>query len=221
MIGVELRYTLVSEGSSDIALLPILDWLLQECLPHRAIQPQWADLRSLPQPPRSLSDKVLRAYQLFPCDLIFVHRDADNEPYIQRRQEIEAALVVAAQHWRGIPPAICVVVPIRMQETWLLIEEAAIRRAAGNPNGREPLRLPQLTQLENVSDPKQVLYDVLRRASGLSGRRLRAFQERRAAVRIADYIDDFTLLRRLSAFRLLEQQIEQIVLDHNLRTGGQ
>lgn len=220
MIGNELRYTLVNEGSSDVALLPILDWLLQTYLPNCAIQPRWADLRGLPQPPHSLSEKVLRAYQLFPCDLIFVHRDADSEPHAQRRQEIEDALASAAQRRQDIPPAVCVI-PIRMQETWLLFEEAAIRRAAGNPNGREPLRLPRLAQLENVPDPKQVLYDALKKASGLSGRRLKAFQERRAAVRVADYIDNFTPLRQLAAFQLLEQEIEQAVLAHDWHTGSQ
>jgi hypothetical protein len=151
---------------------------------------------------------------------MFVHRDADDEPHAQRRREIETAWADAAQRKQDIPPAVCVI-PIRMQETWLLLEEAAIRRAAGNPNGREPLKLPRVAQLENVPDPKQVLYEALKKASGLSGRRLKAFQERRAAVRVADYIDDFTPLRRLSAFELLEQEIEQTVLAHDWRTDSQ
>ncbi len=55
----ELRYTLVSDGSSDRALLPILSWLLQE---HRVlcpIQAEWADLRLLPHPPKGLTARSL------------------------------------------------------------------------------------------------------------------------------------------------------------------
>ena len=55
----ELRYTLVSEGSSDVALLPILDWLLIENGVRCAIQPAWADLSVLPLPDRpKLADKM-------------------------------------------------------------------------------------------------------------------------------------------------------------------
>jgi hypothetical protein len=40
-------------------------------------------------------------------------------------------------------PVVCVV-PVRMMEAWLLIDEMAIRRVAGNPNGRIPIELPVL-----------------------------------------------------------------------------
>ena len=42
----ELRYTLVAEGGSDRALLPVLDWLLIENGVRCPIQAAWADLRS-------------------------------------------------------------------------------------------------------------------------------------------------------------------------------
>jgi len=44
----ELRYTLVTDGSSDRALLPILTWLLRENGFSEAIQPEWADISWLP-----------------------------------------------------------------------------------------------------------------------------------------------------------------------------
>ena len=49
-----LRYTLLSDGSSDQALMPILTWLLREQGVYGAIQPEWADLRRLPRPPSAL-----------------------------------------------------------------------------------------------------------------------------------------------------------------------
>ncbi len=55
----ELRYTLVAEGSSDAALLPILDWLLIQNGVSCPIQSAFADLRALPLPDGiRLSDKI-------------------------------------------------------------------------------------------------------------------------------------------------------------------
>lgn len=76
----ELCYTLLCDGSSDKALLSILTWLLQENQVECAIQPQWADLKRLPKRPAALSDKIKNAIDLAPCNILFVHRDAEKEP---------------------------------------------------------------------------------------------------------------------------------------------
>ena len=96
-------------------------------------------------------------------------------------------------------------------EAWLLINEAALRRAAGNPNGETPLNLPNIADLEEIPDPKEVLYTLLRISSELRGRRLRRFEVRRSAGLVAEYIDDFAQLRRLPAFRALEADIEETI----------
>ena len=90
-----------------------------------------------------------------------------------------------------------------MQEAWLLIDEAALRGAAGNPNGKDPLDLPGIETLEGLPNPKQILYDLLRQASGLGGRRLRSFNERLSGHRVAELIEDFRPLYRLTAFQRL------------------
>ena len=141
----ELRYTLLSDGSSDRALMPLLRWLLEGQI-EWAIQESWADLRRYPRAPKDLHDRILLSLELYPCDLLFVHRDAEREPLQTRIQEIENALTHAGKS-QFLPPAICVV-PVRMQEAWLLFDEAAIRRAAGNPNGRERLDLPSVAACE-------------------------------------------------------------------------
>jgi len=68
----EIRYTLISDGSSDRALLPILTWVLREKGGVNRIQPEWADLNRLPRPPKALQDRILAAIDLFPCDLFFL-----------------------------------------------------------------------------------------------------------------------------------------------------
>jgi hypothetical protein len=207
----ELRYTLVSDGSSDRALLPILTWLLLEHRVMYPIQPAWADLRWLPNPPKELSSRIGQSLDLFPCELLFVHRDAEiraeKRSYDQRKTEIINAL---ANFNPAHIPSICVV-PVRMMEAWLLFDEAALRRAAGNPNGQKSLDLPPPTTLEQLSDPKNLLYNLLKDASELTGRRLSKFHVTQSASRVAEYIDDFSFLRNLSAFRSLEADLERIV----------
>jgi hypothetical protein len=49
-----------------------------------------------------------------------------------------------------------------MTEAWLLIDEKAIREAAGNPKGRQPLNLPKPSKTEELSDPKETLKPIFR-----------------------------------------------------------
>ena len=204
-----LTYTLLTDGSSDRALIPILTWLLEQQNLHEPIQSSWADLRPLRNPPHTLSDRIERAVTLFPCDLLFVHRDAENQPREWRMSEINDA----KQQLRAdfvCPPAICVI-PVRMQEAWLLFGEQAIRGASGNPHGHVQLDLPPLDRLEDLPNPKEDLYELLRIASGLTGRRRSQFGVDVAAARVADYNDDFSPLRHLPAFVALENEINQWV----------
>ena len=83
------------------------------------------------------------------------------------------------------------VVPVRMQEAWLLIDEAALRRAAGNPNGTQPLAMPDVQRLEELTDPKQLISELLRQASELQGRRLERFNWRSSVHRVAEMISRF------------------------------
>jgi len=172
----ELRYTLVSDGSSDRALMPLLTWLLRQHLDENCpIQPAWADLTRLPRRPKGLEERVRAALDLFPCDLLFVHRDAERDPLERRLEEIKTACAAL-----GDAVALVRVVPVRIQEAWLLFDEAAMRRAAGNPNGRDPLEIPPLRRLDKLPDPKETLQGLLRDASGLTGRRLKRFSTQRA-----------------------------------------
>src|SRR4051812_26771422 len=82
-----LRFTLVSDGSSDRALLPILRWLLIHRDIRAPIVEQWADLRRLRRPPVGLTARIETALDLYPCDLLFIHRDAETAPREQRVAE--------------------------------------------------------------------------------------------------------------------------------------
>ena len=205
----DIRYTLISDGPSDRALLPILTWVLREKDGLMRVSEEWADLRRLPQPPISLKDRILKAVELFPCNLLFIHRDAEGENPSKRYKEISNAIQEAIKRGFQAPPAVCVV-PVRMTEAWLLFDEPAIRLAAGNPNGKYPLNIPKLSKIEQIRNPKDILFDLLREASGLKGRRLKTFDTAESRIRITELIADFSPLRKLRAFQRLEQDISSL-----------
>ena len=200
-----LRYTLVSEGSTDANLIPIINWTLEEVGKVELVQGVRAEFWRLPEPPGALTARIINAVDLFPCDALFVHRDADREPAKNRHDEIRAAVEVARQGSCRLPAV--AVVPVRMLEAWLLFDELAIRSAAGNPNGQSPLNLPPLTRVEDRPDPKRDLREALRTASELSGRRLKKFNTSTAFWRVVDFIRDFSPLRQLPAFRQFEKSV--------------
>lgn len=201
----ELRYVLLSDGSSDNALVPLLTWVLRQNLPHCAIQPQWADLRHLRRPPKNLAEKIIACMKLYDFDLLFVHRDAEAQPRELRVAEIQAAVAEAGV---GPRPVACCVVPVRMQEAWFLFDEDAIRKASGNPCGRILLGMPPLSSVERELDPKSLLHRLLREASGLSARRKRRLKVAQRVHRVPVFIEDFSPLRGLSAFNALEADIK-------------
>ncbi len=202
-----LRYTLVTEGSSDRVLMPILDWLLIELLGDLgnqiAIDGKYADLASIKT--RDLSEKIAQALDLYPCDLLFIHRAADSKPPQDRVQEILQAL--ARLPPEGVPPSPVPIIPVRMTEAWLLISETAIRVAACHRDGKARVQLPPLHSPEKLADPKQKLFQLLLQASELSGRRRRDFNPRKRIHQISLAISDFTPLRQLSSFQNLEKDL--------------
>lgn len=205
-----LRFTLVSDGPSDAVLVHPLRWLLIANGVRRPVDAVWADLRQLPKPPVGLEARIMEALNLYPCDLLFIHRDAERESRKTRIAEIERAIQRVASDFFANGPRICVV-PIRMTEAWFLFDEPAIRRAAGNPAGVNQLSLPPLQKVEALPDPKQVLQALLRDATELPPRRLRKFDGSRAFRRLGELIEDFSPLRALPAFAELESDVQAVV----------
>lgn len=209
----QITYTLITDGSSDKRLIPILNWLFYDHCHEHAIQSKWVDFSRLRKPPKTLEEKIKKGLELYPCDILFIHRDAEAQPFATRRQEINRAVSDAIAATPN-QLSICII-PVRMQEAWLLFNENAIRKASGNPNGRTSIALPSIDSLETIPDPKSMLFGFLKLASELSGRRLRNLNLHKKAYLVAEYIRDFSPLRNVPAFSELERDLIGILRANN------
>lgn len=204
-----LTCTLMADGSSDRVLIPVLQWLLDTYCPG-IYALNFAE--KLPSPTNTLDDRITTALAYYPCDLLFVHRDAEADAPQSRQQEIEAAWTRQGQR---ADEQLVTIVPVRMTEAWLLVDEAAIRAASGNPNGTMALGLPKVAKLEQLKDPKAVLFDALSAASGRSPRRLKSFSPEACRHRVSDLMascdpPSFAILRALPSFAGLETRVQQL-----------
>lgn len=154
----EIRFALLSEGTSE---RPLVDHLVTLCVRGGfAASGEWPDLR------RFAAGKdvgaQLRCLLEFDdrFDLIFIHRDADDRSDAHARGLVAAGSAAFENRIRAVP-----IIPIQEIEAWLLLDERAIRRAARNGTGREPLELPKPSRIEDRANPKEVLIDALEKAA--------------------------------------------------------
>ncbi len=206
----QVRFTLLPEGTSDRALMPVLRWTLAQHLDESkwTIDGDFVPLERIGLSRATpLADRIHAAVELFPCEVLFVHLDEDGKGVEQRESEISAATRDATLS-RNVSPV--AVIPVRMTEAWLLIDEQAIRRAAGFAGGKIPLHLPKLAEVERRSDPKQLLFEALRSASGQTGRKLLNFNTNEARAAIASHMRDPSKLRSLSSFRHFELAVAEV-----------
>jgi hypothetical protein len=144
------------------------------------------------------------AQHYYPFDVLFVHRDAeatDVQMVAKREEEIRGKVTPE------ILETLVVVVPVKMMETWLLIESTAIKKAAGNRNYPGSLDLPRIQRLEREQNPKQLLHQLLTEVSGRRGRKLNVHE---AVHAVAEYIEDYSPLRHLEAFQLFETRVKEV-----------
>ncbi|WP_155322736.1 DUF4276 family protein [Desulfosarcina ovata] len=211
---MSLKYTLITDGPSDRALLSVLNWVCREQYPG-PVESQWFDPRPLSASLMPLGKRLRLSIELYPCNILFVHRDSEGQDPQTRYDEISEAAESLSTAGESIP-FICVV-PVRMTEAWFLFDEKAIRWASGNPNGKTALDLPILKTVERLPDPKSRLFESLKTASGLNTRRQKKLKLSQCRLRLAERIVDFSPLRVLPAFQRLENDVQSFcrVLNEN------
>ena len=168
------------------------------------------DLRRLDPPPGLQVAARVAAVLAFDdaFDLVIVHRDAEGQTPSLRYAEVRAGVDTIRPGLASIP-----VVPVRMTESWLLVNEEAIRLVAGRPTGTMELNLPQVGSIEQLPNPKATLRRVLETASGAQGRRLQAFRrdfgtQRRRLLEMLDRSGPVTVL---SGWQELERTVATVV----------
>lgn len=193
-----LTATLVTDGSSDRVLMPIIDFLMNahSPLPFRTSFALGAHKGTLAQ-------RVADAVASYPCDLLFVHRDAEAATVAERADEISLATAALSAPCQAVH-----VIPVRMTESWLLTDASAIRAAAGNPTGKQALGLPALARIEALPDPKAALFAALVKAKDLGARRRASIRPEALRHRVAELIESHAMLRQLASFQHLERQVQ-------------
>ena len=163
-----MKFLLICDGKSDGYLVQHIRRLLLKLGDNRPDGDAW--YRG-----RRLSEKIKSGLEYSSgIDCLFIHRDAEHPSQIfNRRREIEDALRGSnfENFWVGV-------IPVRMTEAWLLLNEEAIRMVSGRRHGTNDLRLPRPSEVERIRDPKQELYRALIEASGASSRRRRQSRQR-------------------------------------------
>ena len=90
------RHTLVSDGRTDANLIPIINWTLKHAAGIELSEGVQAELWRLPEKPKSITQRLVTAVDLYPCEVLFVHRDAEKESPRVRFDEIRDAFEKAA-----------------------------------------------------------------------------------------------------------------------------
>ena len=206
------RGLFVAEGSSDAPIAAIVEglFLRHECTVSLT-SPDFAALK-VAKDVRSRLTAGANLIQL-PLEVVVVHRDADRAGHQARLDEIESAVPPSLNGVRCVP-----VVPVRMTEAWLLLNEEAIRMVAGNPRGRNDLSLPKPVDVENLPDPKATLAAVLLEAANVTGRRRdrlsRRFSQNRR--QLLERLDPAGAVQMLPSWQRLVERVG--VVAQQLRT---
>ena len=206
---LDIRYTFLTDGSSDRALQPIIDWSLRQDHRVGSFVGQPADLSYLREQPRGLSERIRRSVTDYPCNLLIVHRDSETSPLQQRYDEVRQAL--EASCLGGLLDSCVALIPVRMMEAWLLLSEQAVRQAVGKPTGRVVLDFPRVNRLESLPNPKQLLKELLTTAAEGTARQRRRLHLSSLVHTVADRIEDFSPLERLSSYIFFKEQLNAAI----------
>ena len=176
---MKINFILIGEGSSDLRLVDhIQSILIEEGFSEVSGEAPKFDLFKQPVG-HSVEAKLNVIVEYFPdADLIFVHRDADNEGIDAREKEITKAASTLNLCGKVLP-----IIPVKMLESWLLADADAIRKVAGARNEVRLNRLPAINRIESVRDPKRLLLEILCEASQTQGARLKKFKSRFSEMR--------------------------------------
>ncbi|WP_374979788.1 hypothetical protein PSGK_27235 [Pseudomonas solani] len=190
-----INFSFICEGSSDSSLIEHIKTILIECGASEVSGdcPNFTLLRNeIGKDIKSRVDAALRLNS--ETNLLFIHRDADNAGRDARLEEIRAATAHIPGSIKIIP-----IIPVTMLETWLLADEELIKIAAENRNYTGDLDIPRIGRLENIADPKALLFEKIKKASEKTGRKLEKFNIYEARHYLVQNIEPHGPIRQLQS----------------------
>jgi hypothetical protein len=200
---MKVEFAFICEGTSDHALLGHLERLCIEAGFDEAAG-FIPEFERLPKIGKTVEARLKALVKLAPnIGVVFIHRDADAvNPELRYDEIAEGARNAGVSTWVGV-------VPVRELESWLLVDEYGIRFAAENPKGRVPLGLPNIGHVEAVARPKEMLFEVMMRASELAGRKREKLEKSFGRKRrfLVERISDSPNVRDLESWRRLRADI--------------
>jgi hypothetical protein len=197
----------LAEGSSDLPLAEIVESIfLDKGIRLTLSSPDFTALK-VKKDVRSQVDAGMQLSGGAPVNVVVVHRDADGDGMDRRVQEIQTATNHLTES------AVVGIIPVRMTEAWLLLDEQAIRQVAGNPKGSTPLNLPTVREAERVADPKALLFEVIMRAANVTGRRrertARRFNQNRR--QLLERLDRAGPVCSLKSWQAMVDRIDEVI----------
>lgn len=204
-----VRAVFVADGPSDLPLAQHLERLCGESGVEVQVTP--VDPRDLKGTSRTVEGRLrFLLDQGADPDIVFVHRDAEAQHPTTRATEVRVGAAAAGIDENRVVP----VVPIRMTEAWLIIDEQEIRRVAGRPGGSNDLGLPSVSAVESVADPKKLLASALLAAGQPVGKRRRAQFERdfgRHRALLLQRLDVAGPINGLNAWQQLKEDVAGVL----------
>ncbi len=200
----------VSEGSSDAPLADLVTTLFEtRGVTVQLTKPDFALLNE--RVARDVASRVEAGHRLMEgraVELLVVHRDVDNTTSSYRLKELQEALQAV-----GVEVPLVPILPVRMTEAWLLLDEGAIRTVAGNPRGRRDLALTRVHELERLADPKARLREALLAAADVRGRRRTRLDQRfeRNRRQLLERLDPAGPINQLPSWAALLGDVDQVV----------
>ena len=168
----KINYYFIGEGSSDTSLVDHIDAMLVEA----GFDEVYSDAPDIgliePSAGNSVGEKIDALIRWDPnVKTFFIHRDADNAGYDARINEIHRQTA----HLPGY--VIIPVIPVKILESWLILDEQAIKSVIGHPGSKVKLNLPNPKHVESRSNAKELLFEAMDKACMLSGKKLKKFQK--------------------------------------------
>jgi hypothetical protein len=198
----------IAKGTSDEPLADIVEGLFfAQGVSVFLSRPDFAPLNRIP---KDVHSRVRAGLRLLDgsVDVVVIHRDADNAGPQARFDEIAQAVGRVATSFEVVP-----IVPIRMTEAWLLLDEGAIRQVAGTPSGRTDLGLPNVREVERLPDPKDFLRTCILKAADVTGRRREAVGKRFPQHRrqLLEKIDPSGRVSQLNGWKRLVSDVDDVI----------